>query len=340
MAENADRVYKRKRIKDPDDDSIFVDIPVLYQAKFLTAAEQNQDRWMYLRNDSSSHRETRVRTVTNLQTGDHVDCERIKSFIVKSIADQAQEYEYILKNEDPPPIQPDGTNTPSHERRHVVRFYSNNDNSSEKWVDLELGDELKIISAAEQYQEYRVILRNPDLGNAVNDSTVFYDVTEGFCDTSFDLAPDDSGLDPPYRLDPFSNIVNVHWHEADTSQGTAIVGALFGGGGPDVNGHYNLIVQDNPDFPPHPSNPNGPVIVRSAVFNRSTHTWSYNDEQTFRGTLDGAPINAFSLDAFQTMTFVPLNSSRTYVYDGSLSGSTIIGDNNTFGIVLAFHVSF
>jgi hypothetical protein len=211
MAEQADRVYKRKRIKKPTDDSVFVDIPILTQAKFVTAAEQYQDRWVYLKNDSSSHRKTRIQRVTNPNSGDYVDVERLGSFFVKTLQEQAQEYEYIIKNDDPAPIQPDGSDNPAHEKKHVVRFYPDNDTTSGTWADLELIDELKITSATEQYQEYRIILRNPDPGDPAPDSGVPYDVTVGFCDSSLELYADDEGFDPPYRLDPFRNIVNINF---------------------------------------------------------------------------------------------------------------------------------
>jgi hypothetical protein len=219
MAEQADRVYKRKTITLPDG-TTKIDVPVLYQSKFGVAADQHQDQWAYFDNSAKSSRKVHVQNiylngkkpVNGDGGGSFIQVERIDSFFVKIMAEGAQEYEYPLTNKDPPPIQLDGTNSPAHERTHVVRYYPNNESSGAAgWLDVELIDELKVSCAADQYQEWRIICRHPDLGDPVTDSHVPYNVTIGFCDPSFEQAPDDSqnGIDPPYRLDPFRNIVNL-----------------------------------------------------------------------------------------------------------------------------------
>jgi hypothetical protein len=208
MAELADRLYKRKRIKDPNDSSNYVDIPVLYRAKIVIAADQYQEQWIYFDNSSASSRKVRIQKVQNTGQTASIDCERINSFFTKSAADQYQEHEWVLDNKDPPPIQQDGSDSPAHEKKHIVRYFRDNDASATFAVDCELIDELKIVLAAEQYQEYEVFTLNPELGDPIDDNSVPYKVTKGFCDPGLDLAPLD-GLDPPYRLDPFQNIVNL-----------------------------------------------------------------------------------------------------------------------------------
>jgi hypothetical protein len=217
MVERADRTYKRKTLVDPLDSSRSVQVPVLYKAAFVTAADQYQEQALYFNNSGESSRKTHVRRVTNdSDSGQYIDVERIDSFFVKSMAEQAQEYEWVIVNKDPPPKQPDGGDSPAHQKVHYVRYYQNNDNQSQSWIDVELIDELDVISAADQYQETHLIALHAEIGNPVDDADPFAP-TEGFCDPSFDAAPFEDSLDPPYRLDPLQNVVNVHWREVTTA---------------------------------------------------------------------------------------------------------------------------
>lgn len=224
MAELADgRVYKRKRIKDPTDANNYIDIPVLYQANFKTMQEQAQESVLYFNNSSTSSRKIHTRRVTNPNDGSYVDVERIDEWYSKTAAEQAQERTHILKNIDPPPMQPDGGNDPSHEKTHIVRYYKNNAAGSQKtWVDVELIDELKIIDASSQYQEWIWYAKHPELDMPISDSSVPYAVTVGYCDPSFELAPLETSFDPPYRLDPLRNIINCKWSEEPTGTGGVI----------------------------------------------------------------------------------------------------------------------
>lgn len=214
MAELADgRVYKRKRIKDPTDENNYIDIPVLYEAKFKTIQEQAQETFLYFNNSSTSSRKTHIKRVTNNQdASQYIDVERIDEWTVKTMAEQAQERTFVLRNTDPPPRQPDGSNNPAHEKTHIVRYYGGNvGGENSPWVDVELIDELKISCAAEQYQEWHLVLRHPELNEQVVDQTVPYSVTAGFCDPSFPLAQTEINFDPPYRLDIFQNIINCNF---------------------------------------------------------------------------------------------------------------------------------
>ncbi len=136
-----------------------------------------------------------------------IQVERIETLPIKTTAEQAQETRLIVKNNDPPPILPDGTNDPAHEKVHYVRYYSNNDVNSDVWVDVEIVDKLKAIIAAEQYQEYHLILRQDELGDPVVDESVAYGpLTVGFCDPALDRADSVE----PYRFDPFQNIIQFN----------------------------------------------------------------------------------------------------------------------------------
>lgn len=189
MAELAEyRVYKRKRIKNPADESQYVDIPVLYEARFKMAANQATEFYVYFDNSENASREVHVRRVVNNEDdSQYVDVERIDEWTVKVVADQAQESTFVMTNTDPPPMQPDGSNNPSHEQTHIVRYYMNNDAGTDIWVDVELIDCLKIKCVDEQEQEYLWYLKHPELGDQVSNSRVSYAVTAGYCDLSFEL---------------------------------------------------------------------------------------------------------------------------------------------------------
>lgn len=189
MAELAEyRVYKRKRITNPADESQYVDIPVLYEARFKMAADQHQEFYIYFDNSENSSRKVHVkRVVNNADDSMYVDVERIDEWSIKIMADQAQETTFVMTNTDPPPMQPDGSNNPAHEQTHIVRYYMNNAWGSDIWVDVELIDCLKVKCAAEQHQEYYWYMKHPELGDAVGDSSVSYAVTVGYCDPSLEL---------------------------------------------------------------------------------------------------------------------------------------------------------
>jgi hypothetical protein len=211
MAEQADRLLKRKRIKSPTDDNVFVDIPVIYTGSFVTAAEKYQEGKFFFKNDSTASRKVHIQRVTNHTSGDYADVERIDSWFTTNAAEQYQETEWKIADTDPPPVQPDGSDNPAHEKKHVVRYFTDNDDSSDSWVDVELIDELKVTLPQDQYQEYEIFPLHADKGDPVDDTSVSYSPTKGFCDPALDPAPVEDGLDPPYRTDPLSNIVNVRW---------------------------------------------------------------------------------------------------------------------------------
>lgn len=220
----AGRVYKRKRVKDPTNENNYIDIPVIYQAQFKTMQEQAQESILYFNNSSTSSRKVHTHRVTNPNDpSSYVDVERIDEWYSKTLAEQAQESAFILKNTDPPPIQPDGTNNPSHEKTHIVRYYANNQAASQRaWIDVELIDQLRIVDAASQYQEWYWYMKHPELGTPVEDPNVIYPITQGYCDPALEAAPIETDLDPPYRLDPLRNIINCNWNNGEPATSESV----------------------------------------------------------------------------------------------------------------------
>lgn len=170
-------------------------------------AEQAQEYWFYFDNSPNSSRKVHTKTITAAGGGSlSLSVERIDEFNIKDMPSQGQESTFILTNTDPPPIQPDGSNNPSHEKVHYVRYFPDNDSQRQISIDVELIDELKIKVMADQAQEWIYYIRHPEIGDVINDPSVPYVVTKGYCDPSLELAPETS---EPIRLDPFQNIVRI-----------------------------------------------------------------------------------------------------------------------------------
>lgn len=336
MAAQADRVLKRKRIYSPSDDSVYVDIPITNRAVFVTAADQYQEGHFYFNNTSTSSRKTRVQQVVNPHIIQTLAVERILSFNVKTAAEQYQETAWILTNTDPPPIQPSGEDSPSHQKKHIVRYYYNNDTSSQVWVDVEEIDELSAIVPHEQYQEYRLFMLNDSLGDPVNDPTVPYDVTVGFCDPNLPLADVEPGLDPPYRLDPLQNIVNF-------SGGTIAVirweyhpqVGFFGGGGGIGGGaltgyDFSLAFDGTAFLPPGWIVTGAPTIGNVRWHNSpATEPWVYTDNgETLKfecATSSESVSHTFQFEALEFNSFSsPFIDTGTL--DCSISGISLTQD--------------
>ncbi len=205
MAETANRKLARIRVALPSGKN--VDIPVIQKGSFVVATDQYQEREVYFRNDATAERQVRVQPVPSITGEDTINVERIKKFRIKTVTEQAQETDYLVSNEDPPPIQKNGNFFPAHERVHYVRFYAGEGGADhDGWVDVELIDKLKIICPNEQYQEWQVYCRHDEPGDYISDGRVPYLVSAGTCPPNLDLLTGD-GINPPYRLDPFQNIV-------------------------------------------------------------------------------------------------------------------------------------
>lgn len=234
MAELADgRVYKRKRLKDSTDENTYLDIPVIYEAKFKSMVDQAQEFFVYFDNSINSSRKVHTKRVTNNKdSSQYIDVERIDEWNIKITQEQAQESIFVMTNTDPPPIQPDGSNHPAHQKVHYVRFFKDNDANSDVWCDIELIDELKIKCMAEQAQEYTWFMKHPELGDIVDDPDAAYPLTKGYCDPGLELASAEGGIDPPYRTDPFQNIININWFAEETTSIPCHFDGNYGGFGP------------------------------------------------------------------------------------------------------------
>lgn len=233
-----DRTYKRKRVPilsgdneyDPDS---YVDVPVIVEME-LTGSRGQEFRYRF-RNDSGvQSRSVNVKKVGGV-TGEfvanadvsldlYVNAERIKTMAFHGNLDDGKAWQTNkkLKNLDPAPKQPDGSNEPRHLKVHYVRFYRDNDVDSTMWLDLEYMDQLDVLASLAQEwgfkfrhataEQYADMGGDPKYGRTVDDDDDPYKPMVGFCRPSLELLPVELGEDGkpvPVRLDPLRNIVNV-----------------------------------------------------------------------------------------------------------------------------------
>jgi len=237
------RQGKRKRVyfrdsennKDPDN---YVDIPVVTTTPIVGTRGQV---WNYrVVNDSQNKSRTvatrRVRHASlsegaiSYDDDIYLDVERPRITRILG-GPQAQLFKGRHNNLDPAPATPENAaglteDEIGHYKIHYVRFYKDNDDSEgNAWITLEMIDQMNIIGSrgqlfkyrfrhptAEDYAEFGSSPTGTEYGSRIDDDDPYRPIL-GFCPTDLELMPEepeDSGIDPPWRLSPDRNIVNVN----------------------------------------------------------------------------------------------------------------------------------
>jgi hypothetical protein len=189
------RTTKRKRIKLPG--GHFVDVPVITAIAWLDASDRFQETQHSVDNSSESDREVHVDQVykTGQTSGESISVERIDVWKVIDPQDRYQETQTTLDNVTGKDSVPPHFST--HTETHVVR-YKNPDNAN-VYIDSELIDRFSFIDAADRGQETIFQLNNPKTDDEAQADPNDPDIT-------------DINLDPPFRTDPFQNIIG--WNSA------------------------------------------------------------------------------------------------------------------------------
>lgn len=261
------RVLKRKRIPilggsltkqpgwlDPGDEGRYngkyIEIPVIFEMDLL--GSRGQEFRYRFRNDAAAELRTFHLTKVGGARGEfdgdepvavslskYVNAERPETIAFTGNLESglAWRTDKRLRNLDPAPKQPDGSNDPRHARVHYVRFYRDND-PDKTWIDVEAIDEIVFLGS--RGQEYHYKLRWPTaaqyneaygdpFGTIKDDDKDPYKPMIGYCNPSFSLLdvefdPDDPDIPLPARTDAFQNIVNVK----GSRQGIFLAGDGFG----------------------------------------------------------------------------------------------------------------
>lgn len=198
MPVEAGRTTARKRILLPGGAEVW--IPVVTQINFVDPVDRYQE-WQYkVDNSAQSGRTVHVDTVHALTQSGAVDgsqsiqVERIDLWPVTDAVDRGQETQVRFDNVT-------GANTTpiphfeTHFKTHYKTWHAADEPNS--WVMVEYIDEVRVLDPVDRAQEtYVVIANNPTGVGETLELSEYADIS----DTA-------NGVDPPYRTDPFQNIV-------------------------------------------------------------------------------------------------------------------------------------
>ncbi len=193
--------YKRKRARKlvtlPNGDQIY--IPVINVISFIDPVRQYQEYETSIFNDSSGNRDVHVDKVYG-RDGKSIDVESIDIWRAIDPINRYQESQISFDNRTGGDSKPPHFST--HLKTHIYRYYQdpNVQDDFGVWIDSELIDEYSVIDPIKQYQETIFALNNPAAGDMAGQADpADPDITGG-----------DALIDPPYRTDPFQNIVDYN----------------------------------------------------------------------------------------------------------------------------------
>jgi hypothetical protein len=197
MPEEYKRTRGRKKIQLPDGQDVY--IPVIIGISFIDPVQRYQEYQHTIDNSDQSARTVHVDEVKSETGTTSIFVERIDGWPIIDAVDRGQETQFAFDNRTGADAAPPHFST--HQKTHVFRYYQdpNNPDDNGPWVDSELIDEIAVIDPIERYQESVYALNNPARG----DST-------GQADPSDPDITGSSGIDPPYRTDPFQNIIGFN----------------------------------------------------------------------------------------------------------------------------------
>jgi hypothetical protein len=229
------RVIGRKRIQLPNGGT--VDVPVITQIKFLDVVDQGQESEFTVTNTAEANRDVRTASISGDgtapdETGNsssdtsQLQIERIDTWRVRDVVAQGQETFFAPDNRTFDSSAVPDFKTPyfiTHEQTHVVKYINTPDDGN--WIKSELIDKWKYRDVVDQAQETEFFLSNPpdnqDISGIRVDTDSDGNTTVAVDPTLPDISDSNSSIDPPWRLDPFQNVV-------DFTGG----GLLFGGYNP------------------------------------------------------------------------------------------------------------
>lgn len=188
------RTTKRKRITLPSGGT--VDIPVITEITFVDPSDRYQEITFTVDNSAQGGRTVHVVNLHGDVDGDLTQVlpvERIDTWPVLDKIDRGQETQASLDNVTGEDAQP-YPHFSTHFVTHNVTYTSSLDNQAA--IITELIDELHVLDPIDRGQETRFVLTN-------NPPAGVY--TLGTSDAN--IADTANGIDPPWRTDPFQNIV-------------------------------------------------------------------------------------------------------------------------------------
>lgn len=202
MPEEFSRTTARKRITLPTGGE--VNVPVITKISFIDPYQQYQEFEHSINNSAEGDRTVHVDQVHPVTEGVSDDAlslpvERIEEWPSTDQYDRNQETRLQLDNITGSDQKPPSFIT--HLKTHVVRYRNEDDENI--WIDSELIDSFAFIDPFDRYQEkVYTLLHPPGEFDAQGHEIIIADANDP------NIADSDNGIDPPWRTDPFQNIVN------------------------------------------------------------------------------------------------------------------------------------
>lgn len=199
MATIAPRAISSRFITNPDDSTQGVKLKVIDEISFIDPRRRGQETRFKLVNDPTAGRKVKVVNVGELTTSttqDKLLVERVLNFGVVDNRRRGQESRFTLLNASDPLI---------HLKTHKTKVYATDANGvkdTDVWVEVQRIDEIQVRDPRQRGQDAIYTLSWKDKADPEWDYT---DVPEPTKDW------DGTTINPPWRLDPFQNIVDASW---------------------------------------------------------------------------------------------------------------------------------
>lgn len=177
----------RKVCPDPANGTDHVKLKVLDKISFIDAKSQHQEYQFSFNNGPLAARVTFAE-----KAGDDLDVERIEKLSVIDPKDFFQEslFSFLRYQE--------GVHLKTHKRK-IYALKADGTKDEGIWIEVERVDQISFVDPKTQHQEYVYELKWPDLADTEWD---YQDLTPVVTEH------DKTSINPPWRLDPFQNIVN------------------------------------------------------------------------------------------------------------------------------------
>jgi hypothetical protein len=208
MPTEINRVNGIKKVKLPSGATVTMN--VITQITFLDPVDRAQETQYAVDNSNQSHRDVHVDNVyftppgqpiqQTGSTSDALPVERIDLWRVKDSVERGQETFIAPDNKTmnqgvPPPW------FVTHKKTHVLRYKNQPDDGN--WIDTEVIDQLWVKDPVDRAQETQYTLQNSQGTDDGQGNMVVY------ADQNAPDITSSGSVDPPWRIDPFQNIVNL-----------------------------------------------------------------------------------------------------------------------------------
>lgn len=188
MPTETGRTTHMVRVTNPNNSSQYVDIKCIDQISFIDLHSYAQETRFTVDNSKDNNsRKVRVQRITStVDPSNYVDVERVLTWNVIDQHSYAQETDTGMTGDQQEP--------PTHFKTHVFVIFSPDQLN---WIKVQRIDQLQLVDQHDYAQETDYYLRwvDDDMTNP----------------SDLDTSSDGSQINPPWRLDPFQEIVDVSW---------------------------------------------------------------------------------------------------------------------------------